>query len=99
MRVRLTRSAEEDLAGIADWIGRDNPVRATSFVRELQARCLSLADRPERFPIARMVRGVAIRKLSYRDYLIFYIHVAGTVDVIRVLHGARHWRLLLGEEE
>ena len=99
MRVRLAQSAEEDLIGIADWIGRDNPVRAASFVNELHARCLSLAHRPKRFPIARTVHGVPIRKLAYRDYLIFYAIGADSVDVIRIFHGARQWRLLLDEDQ
>ena len=98
MRVRLTRSAKEDLIGITDWIARDNPMRAITFARELQARCLSLADRPGRFPIARTVRGAAIRKLAYRDYLIFYVVGATSVDVLHILHGARDWRTLLGAE-
>jgi toxin ParE1/3/4 len=65
VRVRLTRSAEEDLVGIADWIARDNPPRAVTFARELHARCISLAHRPERFPIVRTIRGAAVRKLVY----------------------------------
>jgi toxin ParE1/3/4 len=98
VRVRLTRSAEQDLVAIADWIRRDNPLRAITFAEELHARCLSLAQRPKRFPIARKIEGVLIRKLGYRDYLIFYVVGAETVDVVRILHGARHWPSLLGEE-
>lgn len=60
MKVRFTRSAETDLADIADWIARDNPARAITFIRELRAKCMSLADRPERFPVARTVEGASI---------------------------------------
>jgi toxin ParE1/3/4 len=99
VRVRLTRSAEADLVGIADWIARDNPPRAATFVRELHARCMSLAHRPERFATVRTIRGAGIRKLAYRDYLVFYVIGADSVDVIRILHGARHWRPLLDEDQ
>lgn len=98
MKVRLTRSAEADLFGIADWIGRDNPARAVTFAEELRARCLSLTARPKRFPVVRTVQGAAIRKLAYRDYLAFYVVGAESVDVLRILHGARDWLRLLGEK-
>jgi toxin ParE1/3/4 len=99
VKVRLTRSAEADLIAVADWIGRDNPARAIGFARELHARCMSLVARPRRFPVARIVRGARIRKLAYRNYLIFYVVGADSVDVIRIVHGARDWAALLGKEE
>ena len=40
MKVEITSAAEADLEGIADYIARDNSVRAVSFVRELYERCL-----------------------------------------------------------
>jgi toxin ParE1/3/4 len=60
---------------------------------------MSLAHRAERFPIARTVQGIRIRKLAYRNYLIFYVIGADSVDVIRIFHGARHWRPLLDEDQ
>lgn len=96
MKVRLARSAEADLSAIADWIGEDDPRRAASFVRELQGRCMSLASRPRRFPIAREIGGVPIRKLGHRGYLIFYAVLEDRVEVIHVVHGARDWAALLG---
>ena len=46
MNVRLTAEAEADLERIADTIARDNPPRALTFVQELRAACLGLADFP-----------------------------------------------------
>ena len=73
MKVRFAASAEADLEAIGDWIAADNPNRALTFVLELRDRCLSLADRPRRFPVARRIGDRAFRKLSHRDYLIFYL--------------------------
>ena len=39
--------AEIDLEEIADYIARDNPRRALSFVRELRERCEKIAAFPE----------------------------------------------------
>jgi plasmid stabilization system protein ParE len=39
MRLRFSRRAEAALEEVADYIARDNPMRAASFVRELRKRC------------------------------------------------------------
>ncbi|WP_258889807.1 type II toxin-antitoxin system RelE/ParE family toxin [Sphingomonas sp. SUN019] len=50
MIVRFNAEAEDDLEAIADYIARDDPVRAVMFVREIRARCAHLPFFPERFP-------------------------------------------------
>jgi plasmid stabilization system protein ParE len=47
MRVLITAEAEADLEAIGDYIARDTPVRALSFVRELYQLCLNIADMPQ----------------------------------------------------
>ncbi|HMG46450.1 MAG TPA: type II toxin-antitoxin system RelE/ParE family toxin [Allosphingosinicella sp.] len=96
MKVRFNASAEADLEAIGDWIAEDDPGRAASFVVELRERCLSLTDKPNRFPVARRTGGHVFRKLVHRDYLIFYRVLADRVDIVHVLHGARDWTGLLG---
>ena len=89
MKVRITRQAEADLEAIADWIGRDNPERAVSFVAELLDRCLSLTEHPNRFPVYREFRGRVVRKMSHQDYVILYVRLADRVEIAHVVHGAR----------
>ena len=98
MKVRITRQAQIDLESIAEWIGRDNPVRAISFVDELLVRCRSLSDHPDRFPIHRTTRGNVVRKMSHRDYAILYVHLADVVEVVHVVHGARDLEALVGRK-
>jgi plasmid stabilization system protein ParE len=64
VKVRFTASAEADLEAIVDWIAEDDPGRAASFVVELRGRCLSLADEPNRFPVARRVVPAALAARS-----------------------------------
>jgi toxin ParE1/3/4 len=78
VRVRFARSAEADLAGTGDWIAEDNPRRSASFMWELRERCLSLADRPRRFPIARRIGTLEFRKLTHKGYLVFYLIPGGS---------------------
>lgn len=96
MNIVFTASAEADFEAIGDWIAEDDPRRAASFVMELRERCHSLADKPNRFPVARRIEGRLVRKLVHRNYLIFYRVLGGRVEIIRVVHGARDWVPLLG---
>ncbi|SAL07921.1 plasmid stabilization system protein [Caballeronia arationis] len=51
MIVRILPAAEAELEAIGDYIARDNPRRALSFVRELHDKCMSLADMPLAYPL------------------------------------------------
>ena len=45
MKVEFSPVAKDDLLEIALYIAQDNPVRALSFVDELEAQCLRLGKR------------------------------------------------------
>jgi toxin ParE1/3/4 len=99
--VRLTPLAEAELAAIADYIARDNPRRALSFVRELRERCLSLGRVPLSFPLVRRYEERGVRHCVHGHYQIFY-RTAGDpverVDVLHVLHSARNYAAILFDE-
>jgi plasmid stabilization system protein ParE len=94
MRVRLAPSATADLNDIAAWIRRDSPRRALSFVQELRLRCYELGNAPEAFPFVGRYLGMSLRRRAYRGYLLFY-RIGETVEVVRILHGARDFDSLL----
>lgn len=81
--------AEIDLEEIADYIARDNPARAVSFIREIRAQCLKMTDYPEAAPL-RPELGEGIRLVPFGRYLIFYTIHASSVRVERILHSARN---------
>lgn len=91
MRVVISRDAERDLEQIADFIAEDNPLRAASFVVELNDKARDLGSFPERFPIAPQLEHLGIRRRSYGSYLIFYRIEPDRVVVLRYLHGARDY--------
>mgnify|MGYP000007450059 FL=1 len=62
MIVEFTAAAEADLEGIGDYIARDNPVRATSFVLELARACLDLAAMPKAWPVVPRYEHHGIRR-------------------------------------
>jgi len=81
--------AERDLEEISDYIARDNPARAVSFLQEMRGQCLKITAYPEAAPL-RPELGAGIRMLPFGRYLIFYTVHADHVRVERVIHGARN---------
>jgi toxin ParE1/3/4 len=98
MIVVITEAAQADLESIGDWIARDNPARAVTFVQELRRRCESLVDSPRVHARVPRYEHLGIRRRVYRDYLIFYRIVGETIEVLHVLHGAREYKSILFPE-
>ena len=98
MIVHVSAEAERDLERIADHIARDNPARALGFLGELRAKCLDLADFPERFPLVPRYEKHGVRHRVHGNYLIFYRAQADEVTVLHVLHGAMDYGPLLFPE-
>lgn len=95
MIVHLTAEAEYDLEAIGDYIARDNPARAVSFLHELRAKCLGLADMPERFPLVPRYETAGVRRRVHGDYLIFYRVERDKVVIIHIIHGTQNYSAIL----
>jgi toxin ParE1/3/4 len=94
MKLVFSPKAVDDLEEIGDYIARDNPERALSFIAEIEERCQNLLVAPSAFP-ARDNLLPGARMASYGRYLIFFRVVNGTVRVERIIHGARDLRNIL----
>ena len=94
-RPRFSPAAARDLETIVDYIARDNPSRARSYVRELRLFCRKVATRPCSFPL-REEFGANVRLAVYGAYLILFAERDGAVVIERVVHGARDRKGLLG---
>ncbi|WP_313809563.1 type II toxin-antitoxin system RelE/ParE family toxin [Sphingobium sp.] len=95
MIVHLSAEAEYDLETIGDYIARDNPERALSFLHELRSKCLGLADMPERFPLVPRYEATGMRRRVHGDYLIFFRVEVEKVVIIHILHGAQNYSTIL----
>ena len=95
MIVRLTLAAEADLEAIGDWIARDSPSRAITFVAELHDACMTLARLPEGCALVPRYESAGIRRRVYGNYLIFYRVNVSTVEVLHILHGARDYEQII----
>ena len=100
MKVQLSRSALNDLDGIAGWIARDDPERALTFVAALRAKCAELATRHAVFPYARGYESSGLRRRLHGAYLIFYVVRGETVRIMHVVHSRRDYdRILSGGKD
>ena len=87
-RLVILPAARMDLIEIGDFIALDNPERAASFVAEIEARMIEVAERPGSFP-ARDDLHRGLRSARHGRYLIFFVEAGDEVRVVRVLHSAR----------
>ncbi|UFP96345.1 type II toxin-antitoxin system RelE/ParE family toxin [Gloeobacter morelensis] len=81
--------ANLDLEEIADYIARDNPRRALSYIGEIRDRCRSLISFPEAAPL-REEFGAGIRVVPFGRYLIFYTTQPDAVRIEPILPGSRN---------
>jgi toxin ParE1/3/4 len=94
-RLLLSPRAVADLEEIADYIARDNPIRAASFVAELEAKCRAVVASPGLYP-ARTDLAPRLRMAVHGRYVVLYRDLAdenadeNIVRVERVLHSARN---------
>jgi toxin ParE1/3/4 len=95
MKVRLSSGARKDLIAIGDYIARDSPRRAVTFVTELAQACAELSSTPFGYPVLQRYGAKRIRRRVYGNYEIFYQVTGDEIFVIRVLHGARDTDALL----
>jgi toxin ParE1/3/4 len=86
----LSPRAAADLADIAEYIARDNPGRAATFIAEIEATCRAVAAAPDIYP-ARLDLAPGLRMAVHGRYLVLFRDLAdqNVVRVERVLHGAR----------
>ena len=87
MRLVFLPQAEMDLEAIGDYIARDNPRWAISFVRELRGQCRKITEAPKAYR-PRPELGKGLRSCAYGNYVVFFFEELGLVRIVRVLHGA-----------
>jgi toxin ParE1/3/4 len=96
MRCELSPQAVADLKEIGDYVARDNPQRAASFVADLLAHSQRIAERPEAYP-ARPELGERMRSAAHQRFVvfsrerhvIFFTASPELVRVERIIHSAR----------
>ncbi len=97
--IRRRPAAKQDLIEIYRYIARDAPMRADSFVRRIDGVIQLLSDRPG-MGSRRLPRHPDVRIFPVGRYIVIYrpLPEDSGIELIRVLHGARDWEALIGDE-
>lgn len=96
-KIRYLSTAENDLDDIFTYILRDKPSAAASLLKNFDRSISQLAFNPE---LGVVPKDERLKKLGYRalvvgKYLMFYVVKGKTVQIRRVIHGARQYSFLL----
>lgn len=95
--IRYLKTAECDLYGIFDYISRDNPPAAAALLERIDHSISRLASNPflGRIPKDVRLKNKGYRMLVVEKYLVFYIVKNKTVQIRRIIHGARNYNFLM----
>jgi len=85
----VSPEAEADLEEIGDYIAQDNPHRAVTFIDEIRARFEEISRMPFAY-VARPEIDRDVRACVHGNYVIFFYVIDETIEIARVLHGARN---------
>lgn len=90
--VRYLPAAQDDLTSILEFIAKDSPSRAVTFIDRLDERIGQLEHHPllGRVPRHPKLREYGYRVLVIESYLAFYIIRGRIVEIHRVVHGSRN---------
>ena len=90
--LRYLPAAQDDLLSILEFIAKDSPDRAVSFIDRLDELIGRLQFNPllGRIPRHPTLREYGYRVLVVESYLVFYIVRGQTIEIHRVVHGSRN---------
>ncbi len=89
----ISPSARQDLLEIFDYIARDKPIAAASWIDKIEEKCNLIAATPG-FGERRPEYGPDIRSNVVGRYVVFYRPIATGIEVVRVIAGDRDVRSL-----
>jgi plasmid stabilization system protein ParE len=98
-RFVLTAAAEQDVDEIADFIAKDSLGAAKQVVADLRKAMRRLAAMPQTGHLREDLSRKPVRFWSVYSYLISYRPDTKPLQIIRVLHGSRDVRRILGDDE
>jgi toxin ParE1/3/4 len=93
--VRFTPKAVKDIREYAAWIRKESPTAALKFLEAVKLTGNTVSRTPgigsRRYADITFVSGVRMIKVKgFEKYLLFYLEHENSIDVIRLLHGARN---------
>ncbi len=96
LEIRYLATAERDLDDIFEYIMKDRPVVASSLLEEIDRSISHLSRNPELGVVPKddRLKKLGYRVLIIRKYLVFYVVKNESIQIRRILHGARQYGFL-----
>ncbi len=96
-QIRYLPTAVRDLEDIFDYIARDKPTAAVSLLEKFDRIISQLTDHPKLGVIPKddRLKRLGYRMLIIESYLVFYVIKPESVQVRRIIHGARQYSFLI----
>ncbi len=87
MKLVWTKEALRNLIEINQYISRDNPAAAISYVEKLISLAETIVDNPRRGRVVPELSLENIRELLFNNYRIVYLVKKSSVEVLTVFEG------------
>lgn len=91
MTFQLSPKAISDIQSVTTFIGRDSKRAAQQWAVDVTEK-FRIIGRSPKIGVLRPELGQTQRTFPFGNYLIFYRELSNGVEVLRVLHAARHWQ-------
>lgn len=98
IKVNLSFEASADLEAIAEYIARDSPFYAASFVQKVLDTSRSLNELSERGRIVHEINNPNIREIFIKEYRLIYSIEKSRVVILGLIHGKRGLNALWKED-
>jgi toxin ParE1/3/4 len=99
MKIFFIPLARAGLIDIGDYIAAGGRAVADHHVTGLEQACLRIADNPLMHALLEGHEKTGVRRRVHGKYLVFYRTTNGSVEIPRILHGARDYEAILFGEE
>lgn len=95
--IRYLPTAVRDLEEIFDYIARDKPGAAVSLLEQFDRTISQLTEQPKLGVVPKddRLKRLGYRMLIIESYLVFYVIKSESVQVRRIIHGARKYGFLV----
>ena len=84
--------ADDDIEGIVEFIARDKPSAARSWLASIRSTCEMLAAQPEVGEVRPGFGVPGCRSFNIGSYVIFFRAIGDGIEVARIIHGTRDMR-------
>ena len=95
--VLIYAAAQQDLFDIVQYLNTLSPDAAIGQYDRIVDHIVALQDMPERYPVCKdtQLQLKGYRMMVVDHYIVFYVVKEGTVQIRRILYGARKYDWLL----